>query len=186
MDVPLRRGKFLLVTVAVVALAVCASVAYAATIQCTGGDCRGTDNDDEIRGTGDLDRIYAGSGNDVVRARADEDGVLGGPGADTINGGRDGDHLFGGSGPDVVRGGDGWDGIFGNEGNDRLYPGRRNEPALEQLPDDSYGGDGNDRIYAADGTPGDSVHGGAGYDICWVDPHWDAWQGCEVVHESGI
>ncbi len=97
----------------------------------------GTVNSESLTGTGFIDHIAAGAGNDVVSGLGGADTLLGEDGNDVLNGD---------SGDDTLDGGAGNDQLFGQDGTDQLY-----------------GGVGDDRLSADLGT--DQLVGGAGNDI---------------------
>lgn len=77
-------------------------------INCTGGDCSGTDGDDIICGTSGVDNIFAGKGDDIVCGEGDNDILQGGWGCDDLYGGAgDNDVLMGGHCEDYFDGGPG-------------------------------------------------------------------------------
>jgi len=109
----MRRTTLLFAFVAV-ALVLAVGVAFAATRNCTGGECRGTQGADEIFGSEGDDVVLALGGNDRVYGREGNDGLKGGEGSDEVygelgndkvKGSQGGDKVFGGPGDDVVRGG---------------------------------------------------------------------------------
>ncbi len=98
------RGKMTFVLVGVLALALSAGVAMAATIS-------GDDGDNIFTGTPTRDRIDAMGG-------AENDTITGNEKADPILGESDNDLLAGGLGMDLVRGGEGDDRENGGAGPD--------------------------------------------------------------------
>ena len=116
---------------------------------------RGTEGNDVINGTAEVDRIFALGGNDVVNAGNGNDIVDGGAGNDVLNGGAGNDLLTGGLGADVLNGGDDRDSITGNDGNDIIDGGAGNDPLLA-------GGNGNDIV--SGGAGNDTMDGDAGND----------------------
>ena len=144
----MRRTLLLMATTAL-ALLVASGVALAASINCpnaSGGSCTGTNADDALYGTPQVDRMDGRGGEDLMYGYGandrmeggDETGLgdkmRGGGGADTMLGQRGGDALYGGTGDDTIRGGPGNDLIEGNRGNDTLSTGA-----------------GSDRVNAQDG-----------------------------------
>jgi Ca2+-binding RTX toxin-like protein len=107
-----------------------------------------------ITGTGMMDMILSGIGNDMLKGGAGDDWISGDGGNDTIIGGDGRDMLFGDLGNDLLRGGNGDDFIAGGEGNDRLYGGGDSDVL--------NGGAGDDLLYGDDGS--DTLDGGAGAD----------------------
>jgi len=116
----LRRALLLLVTIAVLTLAV-SGVALAAKITCPNVGatyCTGTDNDDRLLGSAGPDNMSAGEGDDVLKGYdGDDNAMRGGPGEDRLYGGPGNDQLGGGPGKDVLEGGDGFDTYFFYETN---------------------------------------------------------------------
>jgi predicted extracellular nuclease len=74
----------------------------------------GTDGDDVLTGTDEIDVIMGLGGGDTI---------TGGNGADVVCGGVGDDHLAGGNGDDVLSGGFGDDGLTGENGADELIGG---------------------------------------------------------------
>jgi Ca2+-binding RTX toxin-like protein len=105
-DHTVRRAALLAVLGGVLLVAF-AGVALAANIQCQGGPCVGTEQNDRITGSQEDDDIEALGGHDLVTARGGNDLVDGGNGRDDISGGVGGDALIGGRGPDDIDGGPG-------------------------------------------------------------------------------
>jgi Ca2+-binding RTX toxin-like protein len=97
----LRRMVLLLVTM-VVASMLGTGVALAAAIS-------GTQGNDTLRGTRQVDQIYGLNGNDTLNGRARGDELYGGAGNDTLNGESGADDIYGGSGQDDLFGGSGAD-----------------------------------------------------------------------------
>lgn len=83
------------------------------------------------------------------------DGLFSGPAVDRLEGGPGADDLGGGLGSDTLLGGNGDDDLNGGAGHDRLV-----------------GGPGSDRLFARDRAR-DTVEGGAGSDVAWVDRKLD-------------
>jgi Ca2+-binding RTX toxin-like protein len=102
----MRRTLLLLSTMGV-ALLLAGGVAWAANIQCPGGPCTGTEQNDSIRGSLVDDQINALGGIDLVNARSGDDEVNGGADGDQISGAEGGDFLNGDSGDDTINGGPG-------------------------------------------------------------------------------
>ena len=97
----------------------------------------GTPNDDnDLFGTVDNDRIEGFAGNDRI---------FGSEGINTLLGGSGNDEIFGGSQRDVIRGGSGNDTLRGAEGNNEIF-----------------GGSGDDLISSGSGD--DFINSGSGFD----------------------
>jgi Ca2+-binding RTX toxin-like protein len=95
------------------------SDALAGIIRCTGGIvCYGTEQADDLAGSGQDDEIYALGGSDIVSASTGNDVVFGGPGYDQIFGEGGQDVLWGGEGNDRLRGDTGRDRFLGGSGDD--------------------------------------------------------------------
>ena len=140
-------------------------------------DIEGTEADDTLYGTEQLDVIYGGLGG--------SDTIEGGPGDDHLYGGGlyqdpvffdwigtdqqpGSDMIRGGDGNDTISGGDGPDQIYGDSGNDYLYDGTT---SADGARDFIYGGDGDDTIGTVNEPQGaeDVVYCGAGVDKAVVD-----------------
>ncbi len=103
----MRRITTLLMLGALI-LALAASAAYAANIQCPQqGDCDGTRGADFVSGTPGPDRMHGFKSSDEMLGRASQDRISGGPGADEINPGTGKDIVFSGRGNDLIDSRDG-------------------------------------------------------------------------------
>ena len=99
----------LLTVAALLLLGLGSGVVLAATITCTGRDCLGTREPDQITGSTSPDRIAGMEGNDTITEPASGSG--------------DNDQIFGDEGNDVITDNLGVldnDVIFGDEGNDTI------------------------------------------------------------------
>src|SRR5215212_5285219 len=123
------------------AMVLASGVAWAATVRCEGGECRGTTKNDEIQGTDRRDIIYGLKGRDKLYGNLGRDDLYGSDGwdraegsagPDKLSGCRGSDQLVGGEGSDVLSGGyngtvAGWpwgsDRLWGGEGSDSLNGG---------------------------------------------------------------
>ncbi|WP_299723395.1 calcium-binding protein [uncultured Tateyamaria sp.] len=131
----------------------------------------GESGDDFIRGSGRVEHVFGGTGNDVV---------YGGGGADLIRGGYGVDSLFGGDGADTLEGGDGWDLLDGGQGFDHIWGGSGYDRILAGgSADRVYGGDGNDWISGGSnlGMTVDGLWGEAGNDTIFGDGGFDMLDG---------
>ncbi len=131
----------------------------------------GESGDDFIRGSGRVEHVFGGAGNDVV---------YGGGGADLIRGGHGVDSLFGGDGADTLEGGDGWDLLDGGQGFDHIWGGSGYDRILAGASADRvYGGDGNDWISGGSnlGMTVDGLWGEAGNDTIFGDGGFDMLDG---------
>lgn len=125
------------VAVVVFAASVGAGVAYAATIDCTGGECTGTNNADTMNGSAGDDKMLALDGGDTL---------YGVGGMDALKGKGGGDEIFGGEGNDIVKGGFGKDRVDGGEGDD-LVRGGTHSAANDQARDVLICGPGRDTVF---------------------------------------
>ena len=96
----------------------------------------GTAGSESLVGSGFIDHIEAGAGNDVVSGLAGADTLLGEDGNDLLRGDAGDDTLDGGAGNDQLLGGDGADLLYGGVGDDLLNA----DTGADQL----FGGIGND------------------------------------------
>ena len=103
----------------------------------------GSSFNDVMEGTGSLNHLQGGDGNDLL---------------DGLNGD---DLLEGGDGDDILVGGDGWDTLIGGEGDDQLDPG---VPSLGGGPGRHLldGGEGDDVLSVISGPA--TLVGGSGND----------------------
>lgn len=94
----MKKRVILLIITMTAALAVAGGVALAAVIDCTGGLCVGTNNNDTMTGTAGFDGMRGRDGADRMSARAGNDRLIGGPGGDVLSGqGGSDSYLFPGS-----------------------------------------------------------------------------------------
>ncbi len=114
-------------------------------------------------------RMFGGDGNDTLYGGPGRDVVSGGNGNDVIYGRGGNDALFGGEGNDYIAGGGGNDIIAGGGGNDRIIGGSGT--------DAMSGNDGDDILIALDGGVTDTVDGGNGADVLWIDQNGAATDG---------
>ena len=138
-----------------------------------GGDLLcGGGGDDFMIGEYNGDKMDGGDGDDFLTSRGGEDVLYGGPGNDRL-------------GLTMEQPGDlhNHDVVHGGTGNDRL--GHQGDWGGT---DYFYGDDGDDVISSTAGSSGgneppgnaDRVDGGAGYDVCEVDPD-DRVSNCEEI-----
>lgn len=73
----------------------------------------GTDGDDVLDGTPEVDIVAGLAGDDTIRGLGNSDVLCGGQGDDVLLGGAGDDQLFGGMGASVLGGGTGIDRMFG-------------------------------------------------------------------------
>ena len=123
-------------------------------IDCTGGVCYGTTDNDLMRGTSGTDYIFGYGGHDKIFGYGGDDYLYGNAGNDIIDAGNGDDYVMGALGDDVLEGDAGDDTIFGEGGNDTIEG--------EGGDDTLYGGNGDDYIVGGDGA--DTIYGQAGDD----------------------
>ena len=104
----------------------------------------GSSSTNKVVGTKKADRIVLKAGNDRARGRGGSDRISGGAGKDRLRGDAGGDRLSGGKGRDQ---------LIGGKGRDRFD-----------------GGAGDDVINAVDRRKDARLNGGAGRNICRIDP----------------
>lgn len=105
----------------------------------------GTEGDDMLLGSADVDHISGAGGNDQLYGYEGDDFLDGGAGDDFIYGGAGNDRIFSSDGTDFVDGGAGDDIIAGEENDTHYYYGVKGN-----------GEGGDDVIFDIDGT--DSLH----------------------------
>ena len=177
----------------VVTLLLAGGVALAANIQCQGGLCVGTQQNDRITGSQEIDVIQALGGRDDVTARGGDDFVDGSRGRDDISGGVGGDGLEGGGGPDDIDGGPGTTDaseppntfecslidpdagidvtlqgtqfLLGEVGNDVLEGGRDTELLQGDAGRNDLSGKGGDDCLLLTGDENERASGGDGDDL---------------------
>ena len=113
------RAVLLLLAVAMTLL-MASGVAFALTVNCNGGKCRGTNDRDTMYGSNRRDNIHSLDGADLVRANGDSDSVSGDGGKDRLSGGTGNDEVFGGDDDDLVAGNKGFDTLNAGKGDDRI------------------------------------------------------------------
>ncbi|WP_168220520.1 calcium-binding protein [Azospirillum thermophilum] len=160
----------------------------------------GTGNDSFwVNGPEDAVVEAAGEGIDTVFARYGwalganlENLTLQEKGADSngsATGNGLGNRLTGNGGNNWLDGQDGNDTIWAAAGNDSLEGGAGNDlMGGGQGMDTLLAGTGNDTLYAGDDTDMDSLIGGAGDDVYWVngsDTRFDTWTPQDIIRERG-
>jgi hypothetical protein len=103
-------------------------------------------------GNGGGDTFYGGSGRDVMVGGNGHDRMFGRRGNDFIDSGFGNDYADGGRGDEIIQGGEGKDTLNGGLGSDALS-----------------GDAGDDVLITIDSTTLDTVDGGGGVDVIWVD-----------------
>lgn len=121
-----------------------------------------------LNGTGNAlrNQLTGNDGNNRLSGMNGADTLYGQGGSDVLNGGRGHDELYGGSGRDTLLGGVGNDLLDGGIGHDSVD-----------------GGSGNDMVFD-NGTVGDTLIGGDGYDYLKAD--WSGSQSTIYWVDSGI
>jgi Ca2+-binding RTX toxin-like protein len=141
------------------------------------GDSVGIDIEVFTLGSGD-DYFLGGSAADVT--------VFGGPGNDGLEGWDGNDALYGEDGNDWLVGEGGNDLLVGGAGDDALYGYAGDDTLVGNGGLDYFsGGDGNDTIDARDGVL-ETVDGGAGTDVAYIDRLWDFWSGFRQDSTVGV
>jgi Ca2+-binding RTX toxin-like protein len=133
-------------------------MALAATINCNGGRCVGTNRADSIFGSNRHDAIFAKKGADFVAGRESPD---------NLNGQDGDDGVFGGLADDRVKGGRGADTVKGALGNDWIS-----------------GGSGHNTIRAGDGMRDLIVCGDNSRNRIFFDPRLDRFRNCHNLHRT--
>jgi hypothetical protein len=188
----MKKRILVLLATMVTGVLLASGVALAANIQCQGGPCVGTEQNDRITGSLLDDDIQALGGLDVVTARAGDDFVDGGNGRDDISGGGGGDFLVGGRGPDDIEGGPGTtdaitfqcaitdeptgiaalnrgsQNLDGGDGNDDLDGGRDNDSLSGDAGRNDLSGKGGDDCLGLRGDANERASGGDGDDIIFA------------------
>ena len=108
---------------------------------------QGTEGNDNIRGTGEGDKLYGQGGDDSINGEGGNDIIYGGDGNDRLEGSSGNDILYGGEGRDTLVGGSGENILYGESGDDSLYGDNGNDILI--------GGAGNDRL---EGSNGDDTY----------------------------
>lgn len=170
------KRMVIMLSVATLMVALSASVALAASINCpngAGGECLGTSVGDALYGTANVDKIYGFGGADLMNGYGSADYLYGGDESGW------GDKIRGGGGADDIRGQRGDDGLYGQNGSDKVYGGPGGD-LIEGGYGTDYlnGGAGSDEIKAQDGQK-DTIVCGDGYDRVYYDGALDTLQGCE-------
>ena len=149
----------------------------------------GSEGDDSITASTEVDGILGLGGDDVIHALEGNDAVCAGAGNDVVLGGFPGsvadgaDVLVGGTGADDLRGGGNADDLIGGGGGDLLMGQAGADDATGGAGgDDVRGNAGNDDL-AGNGGP-DKLAGGPGNDDCNGGPGTDTSTGCET--KTGI
>jgi Ca2+-binding RTX toxin-like protein len=147
--------------------------AWAAVIQCEGGNeepCNGTPENDVIHGNPSPNDIFGLQGDDIISGYAENDNIAGEEGDDNIFGGIEHDEISGGEGDDniidiqgdeAISGGNGNDFISDNSGQNTLR-GDDNQFSADIGDDRVTGGVGEDVIDGGFGT--DRLNGRDGND----------------------
>jgi Ca2+-binding RTX toxin-like protein len=126
------------------------------------GNCFGSNSNDKMLGTAQVDRIVGHPGDDYI---------VGGKGSDDLSGHNGNDLIEAGEGDDEIMGSNGEDRIFAGSGNDLIYVGRSDAITNHNI----YVNRTEDQPYK------DFVDCGEGYDRIYVDT-LDIYRNCEVVN----
>jgi RTX calcium-binding nonapeptide repeat (4 copies) len=130
-------------------LILAAGTALAAVVDCFGGDCFGTPDNDTLNGSAGEDFIHGLGGADVVSGLGSNDVLYAYSGV----------FDFSGGGDDRLRGGEGNDRLYGDSGNDTLYG---------DLGDDELlGTGGGDDAVVGEAVPTTSPRTGLGPTTWW-------------------
>lgn len=148
----------------------------------------GTDDADDLSGSGNTDTITAADGDDIVYGRSGDDVLSGDAGNDALYGGKGDDRLYGGTGDDALSGNTGDDTLFGQSGNDSISGDAGNDVI--------NGGDGNDVIFGGsgddvifDGSGDDTVSAGSNDDTVFAgggNDIFDGGSGSDTIDFSGF
>jgi Ca2+-binding RTX toxin-like protein len=118
---------------------------------------------DLIIGSGEIDLIFGGTGNDTLNGADSDDLLVGGEGNDELNGDVGNDTLVGGANTDELNGGDDDDTLVGGDGNDVLNGGLGNDTYVFGLTDDAdqinEGADAGSQDRIMIGAPGNVLTG---------------------------
>ena len=173
------RRMMMVLSVAALMVALTASAAFAAVINCPNGSdgtCFGTAVGDGMYGTPGVDTIYGFGGADLMRGYGS---------ADTLYGGNEsgwGDKILGGAAKDRVLGQGGDDGLFGQNGNDQVNGGYGNDIVVGGPGRDILsGGPGSDEVNAQDGQRDTILICGSERDRIYYDRGLDVLKGCLVA-----
>lgn len=133
------------------------------------------DGNDTVTGGGEDNHIVTGRGNDSIDAGDGNDTVDAADDDDFVDGGDGNDSIDGGGGTDTIDGGDGDDYIFGDWGADSLEGGDGDDTLLGDSAFDTLeGGDGNDSMVGGTGADlldgdddNDTILGNTGVDTIY-------------------
>jgi Ca2+-binding RTX toxin-like protein len=115
----------------------------------------GSDFDDNLNGSYDVDYIYGYDGDDLIQGSDGDDDIYGGFDHDTIYGGFGADYLIGGAGHDDLYGSAGFDDLYGGSGLDYLSGGSGDDLLSGGSGRDTLsGGSGEDEFVFTRGTSG--------------------------------
>ncbi len=145
---------FLVLILALLAIAAPSSLGKKAGPQCGGRPATIVSNAPRIVGTKAPDAIVAGGRRNTIFGMGGNDSICAGAGADLLHGGR---------GSDDLRAGDGQDRVHGESGNDAAAGGLGAHDEVDGGPgDDSLAGGPGDFDVLSGGPGRDRVHGGRG------------------------
>ena len=157
-----------------------------ATIQLS-GDYAGEAGNDVIMargldvwpdGSGFVNQLFGGAGNDYIEGGGGSDLIEGGAGYDVLYGLGGDDEIHGGAGNDYIDGGTGNDRLFGEAGRDNLIGGQGDDELHGGSGDDLLvGAQGSDLLDAAEGSDrvvssgaGDTVNANASSSVQTLEP----------------
>ncbi len=111
----------ILALTSVVVVLLAGGVALAVTKSCPGGECLGTNTEnDTLTGSPNRDIMYGRGGADPLTGQGGKDEMYGGPGGNRLSGAGGNDEMYGGSGNDALKGGSGVDRLYGGSGSDTI------------------------------------------------------------------
>lgn len=129
-------------------------------------------------GSGFVNQLFGGAGNDYIEGGDGNDLIEGGAGYDVLYGLGGDDEIHGGAGNDYIDGGTGNDRIFGEAGQDNLIGGQGDDELRGGSGDDLLvGAQGSDLLDAAEGSDrvissgaGDTVNANASGTVQTLSP----------------
>ncbi|KEJ90389.1 calcium-binding protein [Sulfitobacter donghicola] len=130
----------------------------------SGGETRGTVQDDNIRGFEGEDTLVGGDGDDELHGDAGDDVLSGDAGNDTLHGDGGNDAIFGGDEDDILFGHNAEDALYGGAGSDALQGSAGNDHLSGENGEDTLqGGLDDDTLIGGFGS--DALFGGWGDDV---------------------
>ena len=101
----------------------------------------GSDENDNITGDANANRLMGGDGNDELTGVGGANTLMGGAGRDTLTGGAGDDKLMGGADDDILVGGGGNDMFYGGAGEDQMTAASGDTDIFIFSPEDGAGHD---------------------------------------------